>query len=137
MLKKIRPSRVGARRCRCCVTLGSILFSGRPVAGYGVSVIEEVMVLPDNGRRAPNALRYADHGSGEMPYPNGRPRRSRREHRSRRRALKARRMPMPNGWQLSMPYSSVTGGGSRLALISAAKAGMSRSPRSERRRALR
>jgi hypothetical protein len=70
-LKKITPSRA-VLGILLLFTLVSILFSGRPIAGYGVSVIEEVMVFPDNGPRA-EWLRYQT-TVGEMPYPNGRPR---------------------------------------------------------------
>ncbi|HVQ09395.1 MAG TPA: hypothetical protein VMS43_13260 [Allosphingosinicella sp.] len=73
MLKKMTPSRWVAGTL-LLFTLVSILFSGRPIAGYGVSVIEEDMVLPDNAPRA-DMLRELT-TVGELPYPNGRPRRS-------------------------------------------------------------
>lgn len=67
----MRPSRI-VLGILVLFTLASILFSGRPIAGYGVSVIEEVMVLPDN---APRAAWLRDQTTvGEMPYPNGRAR---------------------------------------------------------------
>lgn len=70
-LKKITPSRAVAG-ILVLFTLVSILFAGRPIAGYGVSVIEEVMVLPDN---APGAEGLRELTTvGELPYPNGRAR---------------------------------------------------------------
>jgi hypothetical protein len=70
-LVKIRPSRV-LLGILVLFTLGSILFSGRPIGGYGVSVIEEVMVLPDNAPEAEWLRRQTT--VGELAYPNGRPR---------------------------------------------------------------
>lgn len=69
--KKITPSRA-VLGILVLFTLASILFSGRPIAGYGVSVIEEVVVLPDNAPRA--AMLRELTTVGEMPYPNGRAR---------------------------------------------------------------
>lgn len=70
-LKTIRPSRY-ALGILVLFTLASILFSGRPIGGYGVYVIEEVMELPDNAPRADWLRRQTT--VGELPYPNGRPR---------------------------------------------------------------
>jgi hypothetical protein len=70
-LKTIRPSRY-VLGILVLFTLASILFSGRPIAGYGVSIVEEVMVLPDN---APHAAGLRELTTvGELPYPNGRAR---------------------------------------------------------------
>lgn len=65
---KIRPSWVVAASL-VLFTIGSILFSGRPVFGYSVSVVEEDMVLPENGPHG-DWLRFQT-TVGVMPYPNG------------------------------------------------------------------
>ncbi|HEV7659574.1 MAG TPA: hypothetical protein VGO55_06980 [Allosphingosinicella sp.] len=70
-LKTIRPSRY-VLGTLVAFTLASILFSGRPIAGYGVSVVEEVMVFPDTAPRADWLRRQTT--VGELPYPNGRAR---------------------------------------------------------------
>jgi hypothetical protein len=70
-LAKIRPSWIVAG-VLVLFTLGSILFSGRPVFGYSAYVIEEEMVLPENGPH-PDWLRFQT-TVGEMPWPNGRSR---------------------------------------------------------------
>ena len=71
MLKNVRLSRV-VLGMLVLFTLASILFSGRPIGGYGVSVVEEVMVLPDDAPEAEWLRRQTT--VGELPYPNGRPR---------------------------------------------------------------
>lgn len=66
-LAKLRPSWVVAG-ILVLFTLASILFSGRPVFGYGVSVVERELVIPDNPQT--EGLRELA-TVGELPYPNG------------------------------------------------------------------
>lgn len=96
MKEKIRRSWI-ALGLLAAFTLGSILFSGRPIFGYGASVVEEVMVIPEGPRSA--QLREVA-SVGELPYPNG----------GTRSGLAGTRQPLKLGYVdteygiLGMPY---------------------------------